>query len=253
MLRLSVWVLFAGVVCAADFATEAKALKGVEAKPFEAVACGPKGCKVCPDGTTGEMELRTILYGSFVSAHSEDALITTGGCEPHAMNFGGAVLITSKNGKWQKIWYEPGLIADQCRKVKGSDGREILVCLGTYTGQGENDEVLYAVDVSKPTEKRQINLFGISDTTMTCAAEVTGGGIVQILLTGTGVTAQVRFGKRKLTAAERRKCEAAYAQGKEPEVHVPEKHYEIRFLLRGDRFVLDEATRPAFRIVDMSR
>ena len=253
MIRLGLLVFFAGTACATDFASEAKPLKGVEAKPFEAAACGSKGCKTCPDGSAGPMEMRAVLYGNFVNGKSEDALITTGGCEAHVNNFGGAVLLTKVNGGWKKNWYEPGLIADRCWKARAGSGREIPYCLGGYTGQGEDDEILYTVDVNQPAEKRQKNVFGVADTTMTCGAELTAASIGKITGTANGVTVVAQYGKKKLTPAERKKCESAYAQGKEPEIEVPQKRYEVRFVWKGEALVLDEATRKAFQTVNSSQ
>src|SRR5690348_10904963 len=54
------------------------------------------GCKVCPAGSgirdVPGQSLEAVTFGHFTSASSEDALLSTMGCEPHSYYFGGSFL-----------------------------------------------------------------------------------------------------------------------------------------------------------------
>jgi hypothetical protein len=96
------------------------------------------------------------------------------GCEPHSENFGGTILLTRESGSWKKLWYKAGVETRQCHKVKQATGREILVCLGGYGGQGFVSTSLYVEDLTTPTPALMANtqpdgnLFEVEDNVATC-------------------------------------------------------------------------------------
>jgi hypothetical protein len=45
------------------------------------------------------------------------------------------------------LWYTPGVETSQCHRVSVKSGREILVCMGTYGGQGNTWTQLYIEDL----------------------------------------------------------------------------------------------------------
>jgi len=64
------------------------------------VECG----KNCPSssGLDGgqhffDWSLRRVTFGHFLSASSDDAVISTDGCEPHSNNFGASLLLTRRS------------------------------------------------------------------------------------------------------------------------------------------------------------
>lgn len=48
------------------------------------------------------------------------------------------------------IWYMPGVETSQCHRTPLKDGREILVCLGQYGGQGNVWTQVYSEDLLHP-------------------------------------------------------------------------------------------------------
>ncbi len=91
-----------------------------------------------------------ILFGHFLSPTSEDVAINCFGCEGHPSLGGGTLLLTRKFGKWQPVWYKPGIITRHCRRVSLATGRQILFCEETDGGMGHSLHGLYVVDFTKP-------------------------------------------------------------------------------------------------------
>lgn len=148
-----------------------------------AVAIGKDiGCATgCSDGTSfgkfGERlpwSLKAVTLGHFLSATSEDAVLWMSGCEPHSLNFSGAILLTKKPQGWAMLWYKAGVDTARCHKVARRDGREILVCIGTAGAQGNSSADLYVEDLlnPKPTlmagQANDGTFFAAFDDTRTC-------------------------------------------------------------------------------------
>jgi hypothetical protein len=64
-------------------------------------------------------------------------LVSGSGCEPHADDFGGSFLLTKQGLSWHKVRYVAGLIAFDCHKLTGSDGRDRLICGQADTWMGD--------------------------------------------------------------------------------------------------------------------
>ena len=95
-------------------------------------------------------EADSVLFGHFLSGTSEDVVIGSGCCEGHPDLWGGTLLLTKKSGKWQPIWYKPGVIIRHCRRVPLANGRQILFCEETDGGMGHSIHGLYTVDLTNP-------------------------------------------------------------------------------------------------------
>lgn len=115
-----------------------------------------------------------VLLGSFLSPNSDDAVLAMGGCEAHALGFGGAVMLTRDSGQWKMLWYKAGIPMDKCHKVRQTTGREILVCLGFYGAAGVETTALMVEDLTQPTvlswdEKDAGNrIVDVFDNSFTC-------------------------------------------------------------------------------------
>ena len=89
------------------------------------------GCQTgCPEFTTffdghGDWSLKVITRGHFLSQASQDAALSTLGCEPHSENSGGTVLLTRRAGQWVMLWYKAGVDTSQCHKIPLRDARDI--------------------------------------------------------------------------------------------------------------------------------
>jgi hypothetical protein len=156
------------------FETNNESLTGARATELLTAVCPDHviegGCNVCPHGDGGEWKLQSGITGHFAGAASENIVLSMTGCEPHAANFGGSVLLTKRAGKWRRLWYQSGAITDTCRKIPLADHREVLFCEGSYMGSGTLAQSLYAMDLSLPEEKRFTQLVLVEDTMGACFA-----------------------------------------------------------------------------------
>jgi hypothetical protein len=135
------------------------------------------GCPSCPDYTFGAprgfgFSLEAVTFGHFLSPTSEDAVLWMTGCEGHVNYGGGTILLTRKPQRWSMLWYKAGVVTAQCHKVPLRDGREILVCIGTYSGMGQVYEGLYVEDLRNPEPwgwTSEGTFFETLDNTCNCA------------------------------------------------------------------------------------
>lgn len=91
-------------------------------------------CDNVPDYPTGcsRFEITGINYGSFTGNNRVEAIIDYDGCEPHANEFGGSVLLRQKSGKWRVISFTPGIHTHICFNFENS-----LLCLSDSMHQGD--------------------------------------------------------------------------------------------------------------------
>ena len=113
-----------------------------------------------------------MIRGHFLSPTSDDAVLAMDGCESHGSNFGGTILLTRQSGKWTMLWYKGGVPTTNCHRVKLQSGREILICLGEWGGQGNVWTDLYVEDLTAPTPAlmsgKDGTIFEVFDSTLTC-------------------------------------------------------------------------------------
>jgi hypothetical protein len=96
-----------------------------------------------------------VLFGHFLSAASEDAVIPCVDCETHPALWGGSLFLTKQDGKWEPVWYKPGVVTRHCHKVSLETGRQILFCEEPDGGMGHSLHGLYLVDFTKPKSNRR--------------------------------------------------------------------------------------------------
>jgi hypothetical protein len=137
-------------------------------------------CKIaCPEFTSmkgGDLDwsVARVIRGHFLSPTSDDAVLSMSGCEPHALNFGGTILLTMRSGKWTMLWYKGEIPTRACHRVKLETGREILICFGEYGGQGVVIMDVYIEDFLAPlsalnTGGKDGTFFDVFDNAATCA------------------------------------------------------------------------------------
>lgn len=134
--------------------------------------------KICPSSSGLDMgqhifdwSLVRITRGYFLSSASDDAVVSTVGCEPHSENGGGSILLTHRGEKWEMQWYKPGVDTSRCHKVQLTSGREILVCLGASGAQGNIATELYEEDLLRPRGSLmagESDIFAVVDNTLAC-------------------------------------------------------------------------------------
>jgi len=139
------------------------------------------GCNACPEESGNSQQtskkaiwtIVSVMTGHFTSASDENLLLGMNGCEPHANNFGGSVLLTLEDGKWERTWYEAGALTNSCRKIGLATKREILFCESGYMGSGILAKSLYTLDLALPSDKRYGKVILVEDSMNACISGAT--------------------------------------------------------------------------------
>lgn len=89
------------------------------------------------------LAFETLFRGHFVDGAAEEIVAVTAGCEPHASNWGGALLFRKRGNRWHKVFYQAGY-PGACKKIDAATGKSELLCLGEYMNQGYgSDRVIH--------------------------------------------------------------------------------------------------------------
>ncbi|MCX5794396.1 MAG: hypothetical protein NTY77_02725 [Elusimicrobia bacterium] len=104
---------------------------------------GKSICKACPayttfgkdQGSKDSFVLRRIDRGAF-TAPKPQALAVMDGCEPHAADLGGTVLLERTDRGWQRLGYFVSFMPSKCVQLAGKDGAGPLVCSQTDVYNG---------------------------------------------------------------------------------------------------------------------
>ncbi|MEA5551109.1 hypothetical protein VB713_09005 [Anabaena cylindrica UHCC 0172] len=132
---------------------------------------GQVSCKTCPSFTESSDEtgasITSVIYGSFTKAGTREALVDLNGCQPHAGNWGGSVLLRRTNQGWSRIRYEIAFRSTSCLKILNSTDRHSLICESSYVGMGHLITSLNQLEVGL-TKTKTTNLLTVNDNTGTC-------------------------------------------------------------------------------------
>lgn len=122
-------------------------------------------CKTCPSFTTFSGEpggvLTSVVYGSFTASNSREALVDVMGCEPHVSSWGGSALLRRSQSGWSFVRYEKGLRSSRCLKFLEQNGRNSLVCEGSWMGQGYLSQWLEVFKISS-TQSTKTTLLNVA-------------------------------------------------------------------------------------------
>lgn len=125
---------------------EANRVPAAERAEYMAALCktmhGAKCSSCLGSDSKGEVKFEAVIRGSFSKAGADEALVVVNSdeCEPHAMDFGGGVLLRRENGRWMKVFYQPGLVMRNCIATVGPT--TLLVCRSGSTHQGSTSDLL---------------------------------------------------------------------------------------------------------------
>ena len=115
-------------------------------------------CGICPEFTTegqqgfGRLPVITaVTYGSFTAAQRQEAVADLSGCEAHAANFGGSVLLRRSSGDWEMVRYELAYRSHDCLPFRSRQQRDLLVCQSSYAQGGY---VLESLDLHEVNGER---------------------------------------------------------------------------------------------------
>lgn len=97
--------------------------------PFDA-STGPDGKVVVDPPQLDEFyELEALFDGSFTAPAKPQAAAVFRGCESHADNFGGTLLVERIGTVWVQKSYRSGFHPASCKTFRKSDALDLLVCL----------------------------------------------------------------------------------------------------------------------------
>lgn len=169
-----------------------------------------------------------ILSGHFLSAESNDVLVSAERGESHVDRYGGTLLMTRQAGRWKPLWYQSGAITARCMKVHSASGRDIPVCETTYIMGGHQTHDLYAINVLPTGPNRQLLLSTDTFAWPNLAQKETLDSVRLLTKGGPGIEARVHYFRSGNRAGDD-------LDG------VLQKRGEVRavdFLLRDDAFVV---------------
>lgn len=232
---------------------------------------GFMGCSVCPSFTTmgttsaprnSEVWTVTALrHGHFTVRSAEQVLVGTTGCEPHANYFGGSALFQRVSGTWEFLFYEPGLITDECLTVQDRDKRDLLACLDHYSAQSTVGAWLYVPDLSSRNPVKQTKLVDLTDNFDTCGESLVGNTrapvqsarfhLVYMDTATASLHVEVEYGWRRLTEIEFQQClKGSQSLGTRDSLAPVTGIYRLLFHFDGKGFRLDTASETVKRIVE---
>jgi hypothetical protein len=215
------------------------------------------GCGTCPVFTSfhGEnlsqlksptFELRKVLKGSFTRSGANELLGEFFGCEPHAANFGGTMILGQDASTWKRVRWVPGPVG-LVRTYPGKDGRDLVLSQGGYMGQGEATEWVSTYDFGKADPATQTLLTVEDDTSNACMLDQVSIGSVSGLefpdLNGDGkpdLRVKVKAGKAKVPAKYREHCDENFKVPEAPS-------YTVDFVFDGKAFHVTPSTAAAFK------
>ena len=125
----------------ADLASMLRAICGPEHVGRPTAGSRPE-CREVPSYPThcaGPLQIGGVTRGSFTSPSAVEALADYEGCEPHAGNFGGSVLLRRRGTGWERVAFLPSQRSATCLRLPRPDGAEVLACYSSWSGQGEED------------------------------------------------------------------------------------------------------------------
>lgn len=249
---IAIWMVCSGQSLPTEtiFPSDARDSRAVDAELLQAVCPGDvvigkeiKCRGVCPKftgfgGEDMEWQLARVTRGHFLSPTTDDAVLWMSGCEPHGANWGGTILLTRRSEKWTIVWYKAGVPTAQCHKVQLADRREILVCLGSYGGQGTVITALYVEDMLAPvgtlmTGTGRGHFFEAVDDVYGCVPKMARANIEKVTFSRDAegrsvVSATGQTGSRTIGADEAIEC------GKNPMAFAPPtKPYRADFVFDG--------------------
>jgi len=147
----------AASVCQAAVVHDGRKLRvGCRACPPFDISTGPDA-QVAVDGLGEFYELETLISGSFSEPGKSQAAAVFAGCESHAENFGGTLLVERKGDVWVHASYRSGFHPTSCKTFARPDRRDVLICTWTTDHQGIVHFMLDSYDFNAGDESHPEN------------------------------------------------------------------------------------------------
>jgi len=115
------------------------------------------------DAVAGDIALSAIAYGPFTGRRAEEAYISyLSEREPHSNDYGGGILFSRSGGHWLLVRWYPGQAMRNCLALP-SQGQQRMLCLTSWTGQGEIDTSVWIEKVGTKLPEHQHPLIKAQD------------------------------------------------------------------------------------------
>jgi len=236
------------LIAAVLYAQTPAKLTTVQRTQYLRAACAGKvnskgECTAClGSGQPGITDLVEAIPGSFTARGSKEVLLITSSmdCEPHANNFGGAILLTFRNGAWEKGAYEAGIVGNDFKMLQTAAGRDLLVYQGGFVQSGQTSESINVLTISSGGFDSQTLLRVNSAGGGTCqpAPEVMHDGQLKGVDVAQGtIRARVQVTTSRQKGDKDGAC--VVVPGSSTTVQ-----YNVEYLLRDGKFVVAPASAP---------
>jgi len=197
------------------------------------VALSRLGCNdwdQTPEGTSvlHPRSITGVLSGHFLSAESDDVLVSAERGEGHVDRYGGTLLMTRQAGAWKPLWYQSGTISDRCMKIRAASGRDMPACETAYIMGGHQTHDLYAINVLPTGPKKQLLLTTDTFAWPDRAQKETLDSVRLLAKDAPGVEAKVHYFRSGNTAGD----DLSQVLQRVGEAHA------VDFLLKDDTFVV---------------
>jgi hypothetical protein len=121
------------------------------------------GCTNCPPFEGGKAKsdakpaidpdtffpLELVIAGSFTKPGASEIAAVFQGCESHAENYGGTLLLEKVASGFRSLYYASGVHPSWCKPRKRSDGRDLLVCKWADAHQGTGFTEVFVYDFAR--------------------------------------------------------------------------------------------------------
>ena len=215
----------------------------VKRNAYTQLGCDNTGEEPAEDHWRAPDYVDGVIFGHFLAADSEDAVVSGSRHEGHDFHWGGTLLMTNRDGAWKPLWYRSAIITRHCMTVPTSRGRQLLVCeLGTG-GMGHAQHAIFSLDLQEGQPVQEL-LIG-TDTFDTIQARQTQ----TVERVEWVATAGAPFLRIHLRHARRECRKEWYECGEDDYVPVDPQpgEYTIDFTLQDSRLVLSTASASLFR------
>ena len=126
--------------------------------------------------------LHTVIYGSFTAPGVEETVASFEGCESHAAEFGGTILLRKLHSSWAMVDYTPALITSACQTYHLRSGRDLLLCEGEDHHMAGASQWISVCDFSREPSSRCQSAFSVLDTRVACGPSAVWGSIDKVEL-----------------------------------------------------------------------
>jgi hypothetical protein len=205
--------------------------------------------------------VHAVVPGAFSAKGESELAVSIEGCESHAENWGGLLILKEQEGKPRVVTYFSGVHPHACKPYRKKDGRDLLVCVRTDGHQGTFHDFLSSFDPVRATAAEDVEagwnqLLETEDVTGSACWELDEPSVAPV--TQSNVTAytfrdlnrdgqgdlvvEVTHLRERSRAAMVAHCKAA-AKADEEETPMPPlpmrrvRKDVVEFLFDGERFV----------------